>query len=73
MLLNYTEHLLILAVTGCVWISAFASFVGIAVGTVSSLSTIKMCIITAGIKRHKWIIKKKKKKHHKVVLLAKHR
>ena len=32
---------------------------------------LKICVITAGIKKHKLIIKKKKKKHYKIVLLAK--
>ena len=31
----------------------------------------KICSITAGIKKHKSVIKKKKKKHDKIVLLAK--
>ena len=32
---------------------------------------LKMCAITAGIKRYMSIIKKKKKKHGKILLLAK--
>ena len=32
---------------------------------------LKMCAITAGIKRYMSIIKKKKKKHWKILLLAK--
>ena len=60
--MNYIEHLLILisTVTGCVSISAFASLI-----------RLKLCEITAGIKKYKSIIKKKKKKHDKIVLLAK--
>ena len=58
-------------VTGSVSVSAFAALVGISVGTTSSAVGIKICAITAGIKRYKSIIKKKKKKHDKIVLLAK--
>ena len=65
--------LLILAsiVFGCVSISAFASLIGIPVGIASSAAIIKICVITAGIKSCKSIIKKKKKKHDKIVLLGK--
>ena len=54
------EHLLILAstVTGYVLISTFAI-------------EIKICAITAGIKKYRSIIKKNKKKHDKVVLFGK--
>ena len=64
---NYTELLLILmsTVTGCVIISAFASLVRIPVGIISSAIGLKICIIIAGIKKYKSIIKKKKKNHHK--------
>ena len=58
-------------VTGSVSVSAFAALVGISVGITSSAVGIKICAITAGIKRYKSIIKKKKKKHDKIVLLAK--
>ena len=63
--LNYVEHLLILfsTVTGCVTISAFASLVAIPVGITSSAAGIKICAITAGIKKDSSIIKKKKKNH----------
>ena len=71
--LNYIEHSLIVisTITGCVSISAFASLVGIAIGITSSAIELKICVITAGIKKYKSIIKKKKKKHDKTVLLAK--
>ena len=71
--LNYIEHLLIIisTITGCVSISAFASLVGIPIGIASSTIGLKICVITAGIKKYKSIIKKKKKKHDKIVLLAK--
>ena len=66
-------HLLILAstVTGCVSFSALASLFGIPVNIASSAITIKISVITAGIKNNKSIIKKKKKKYDKILLLAK--
>ena len=59
--LNYIEHFLILvsAITGC--ISAFSSLHGIPIGITSSAIGLKICVITAGIRKHKSIIKKKKK------------
>ena len=59
--LNYTDHLLIVIsiITGCVFISAFVSLVGFPVGIASSTTGLKMCVITAGIKKYKSIIKKK--------------
>ena len=70
---NYVKHLLILVstVTGCVWISAFASLVCVPVGITSSTVRLKICAITAGNKNYKSIIKKKKKKHDIIVLLGK--
>ena len=52
--LNYVEHLLILAstTTGCVSISAFASLGCVPVGITSSAVGIKICAITAGIKKY---------------------
>ena len=71
--MNYIDHPLIVISTiiGCVSISAFASLVGIPIGIASSTIGLKICVITAGIKKYKSIIKKKKKKHDKIVLLAK--
>ena len=71
--MNYIEHLLILisTVSGCVSISAFASLVGICIRITSSAVGLKICVITAGIKKYKSITKKKKKRHDKIVLLAK--
>ena len=71
--LNYVEHFLILAsaITGCVWISVFASFFGIPIGITSSAIGLKICAIAEWIKKYKAIIKKKKKKHGKIVLVAK--
>ena len=72
-ILNYIEHLLILisTVTGCISISSFASLVGIPIGITSFAIQLKICIITAGIKKYKPMIKKKKRKHDKIFSLAK--
>ena len=59
------------AVTGCVWISAFASLAFFTVGITSFGVGIWICAITAGIKKYKSIIKKKKNKHDKILLLGK--
>ena len=69
---NYIEHFLVLAstITGCIQISAFTYLVGIPIGITSSAIELKICAITAAIKKYKSIIKKKKKKHDKMVLLA---
>ena len=71
--LNYVEHLLILisTVTECVYISTFASLVGIPIGIMSSAIELNICVITAGIKKYNSVIKKKKRNHDKIVLLAK--
>ena len=61
--LNYIEHSLILisTVTGCVSIFDFASLVGIPMGITSTAVELKICVITAGIKKYESIIKKKEK------------
>ena len=50
---NYIEHLLILiyTVTECVSISAFASLVVVPIGITNSAVGLKICVITAGIKK----------------------
>ena len=70
--LYYIERQLILifTVSGYVSISAFA-LAGIHIGIISSVIEIKICVITARIKKYKSIIKTEKKKHDKIVLLAK--
>ena len=70
---NYFEHFFVFvsAISGCVSISPFASLVGVPVGIASSAVGLKICAITAGIKKCNSIIKKKRKKHDKIVLLAK--
>ena len=71
--LNYIEHFLILAssITGCISISASSLLIGIPIGIMSPAIWLKICVIPAGIKRYKSIIKKKKKKHDKIALSAK--
>ena len=44
---------------------------GIHIGVTSSEIEIKICVITAGIKKYKSIIKKEKRKHDKIVFWAK--
>ena len=69
--LNYTDHLLVVisTITGCVSIFAFASLVGIPIGITSCAIGLKICVITAGIRKYRSI--NKRKKHDKIVLLAK--
>ena len=72
-ILNYIDHLLIIisTITGCVSISAFASLVGIPIGITSSAIGLKICAITAGIRKYKSVLKQKETKHDKIVLSAK--
>ena len=51
----------------------FVSLVGISIEITSSAIRLKICVITAAIKKYKSIIKKKKKKHGKIVFLGKTR
>ena len=71
--LNYIDNSLIAIsrITGCVSIPAFASLVGILIAITSSAIGQKICVITAGIRKYKSIIKKKRKNHDKIVLLGK--
>ena len=57
-------------ITGCVSISAFTSLVAVPVGITISAVGLKICLITAGTKKYKSIIKKKKR-YEKIVLLGK--
>ena len=61
--INYIEHFLFLgfAITGCLSISDFASFLDITIGITSFATGLKICAIAAGIKKHKSIIRKKRK------------
>ena len=72
--MNYTEYLLILipTVSECILVSAFAYLAGIPTGIMSSAIGLKICVITARIKKYKPIIKNKKRKHDQIVLLAKY-
>ena len=54
-------------ITECVSIFAFTSLAGIFIGITNSAVGLKICIITAEIKKYKSVIKKKKKKHNKIV------
>ena len=51
--LSYFEHFLVFvfAVSGCVLISAFASLVGVPAGIDSSAVGLKVCVITAEIRK----------------------
>ena len=73
--LNYIEHwlILVLRVTGCISISAFASLVCVLLGITSSAVGIKISAVTAGIEKYKLIIKKNKKKFGKIVFLGKYK
>ena len=66
---SYIELFLILAstITGCISISDLTSLIGITRSAVG----LKICAITAGIKKYKSVIRKKKKKHYKIVLPVK--
>ena len=62
--LNYLDQTLIVlsTVTGCASISAFASLVDIPIGIASSAIGLKMCVITARIKKYKSVNNKKRKR-----------
>ena len=51
----------------------FTSLVVISIDIASSAVELKICVITAGIKTYKSVIKKKRKKHDKIVLLARNK
>ena len=59
---NYIEHSLIVIsiISWCVSISAFASLVSIPIGITNSAIGLKICVMTAGIKKYKSINKKNK-------------
>ena len=64
--LNFIDYSLIVisTITGCISVSAFA-LVGIPTRTASSTIWLKICKISAGIKKYKSTIMKKRKKHVK--------
>ena len=59
--LNCIDHLpiVISTITGCVFISTFASLVDTPVGIKSSTNGLDICAVTGGIKKWKSIINKK--------------
>ena len=62
-ILNYIDHLLIVisTINGCVSISAFAVLVCIPIGVTSSAVELKVCVITARIKKYSSIPWKRKR------------
>ena len=46
-------------------------YLRIPIGITSSAVGLKMCVVTAGIRKYKSIIKKKRKQHNHIVLLSK--
>ena len=73
--LNYVKNFLIYVstITDCVSISTYVLLVCVSAGIASAVLGIKICTITAVIKKYKSIIKKTKKKHDKIVLLGKYK
>ena len=71
--MNYTEHLFIIAFifTGRALISVFGSLIDSPVGIASSAAAIKICVITAGIKKVKSISQWLRKEKKYIILLAK--
>ena len=58
----YLEHFFVFVfVSGCVLFSAFASLIGVPVGTASSAVDIAICATTAGVKKHKSVQEKEDK------------
>ena len=64
--LNYISH-----VSGCASISAFNLLVENTAGITSSEIGLKICAITAAVKKYELITEKKWKKHDHIALLAK--
>ena len=58
-------------VIGCLSISAFVSLVWVPVGMTSSAVGLKICAISAGIKKYKSIIRENKNKNDKIAPLQK--
>ena len=63
---------MLFTVSQCLSLSAVA-LAGTYVEITSSAIELKICVITAGIKKYKSIIKKEKKKHDKTVLFTKYK
>ena len=62
---------LVITVTVCIFICAFASLVNISKGILSSKIGLNICAIIPSINNYKSIINKKKKKHIEIAFLAK--
>ena len=70
--LNYIHFLfLISAIKECISISDFTSLIGNPIWITSSVIGLKLCQITAGIKKYQSIFNKEKKKVDKIPLVAK--
>ena len=61
---NYLGHLVFISdVSGCVSIDTFTSVIGVSVGITIYVVGLKICAITAGIKKYKSVIRIKKEQH----------
>ena len=69
--LNYIEHSYFSFCSYWMYFNFCFRFFDIPVGITSSAKGLKICAITAGIKKYKSLIKEKKKKNDEIVLLAK--
>ena len=61
--LNCIEHVLILSstITGCISIFDFVSLFSIPIGKTSSAIELEICVIAAGTKKYKSILRKRKR------------
>ena len=66
-----TKRAFVPSVSGYVSISAFASIIGVPKFIVSSAVGLRICAITAAVKKYQSIVKEKRKMHNKIVLLIK--
>ena len=71
--LNYFEHFLVFVspVSGFVLTSTFAPSFGVPIGIASSKVGLKICALTAWIKKYQSVVKEKMTNCNKIVLLAK--
>ena len=67
-MLIFNSFSLVSTVTGCIFISAFASLVSVPVDIINSSVVLKKFAITPGIKRYKSIVKNKDKHDWEVLL-----
>ena len=59
------------AITGCISIFDFTSFIVFLIGITSCTIGLKIYVVTAEIKKYQSINERKKNKHDKILLLAK--